>query len=117
MFATHSTTNIADLPPTFFLFIFQNRRSWLDESRLTQSQFSIAFDSAGNESDNSAEDPSITPDKSQSKKDTIAHLTAQRKAMEDVMNRVSPSNSTYQPLIRDDAIRSSRTALTGYVQF
>lgn len=90
---------------------FQNRRSWLDESRLTQSQFSIAFDSAGNESDNSAEDPSITSETSQSKKEALAALSAQRKSIE--VNRVSPSNSTYQPLMREDGIRSSRNALTG----
>lgn len=80
---------------------------------MTQSQISIAFDSAGNESDNSAEDPSIISEPGQSKKDTIAQLAAQRKAIEDAMIRVSPSNSTYQPLMREDAIRSSRTALTG----
>lgn len=33
----------------------QNRRSWIDESRLTQSQFTIGSD--GNDSDNSTEAP------------------------------------------------------------
>lgn len=36
---------------------FQNRRSWIEDSRLTQSQFNLGSESGGNESDNSAEDP------------------------------------------------------------
>ncbi|XP_017476711.1 PREDICTED: daple-like protein isoform X3 [Rhagoletis zephyria] len=41
----------------------RNRRSWVDDSRLTQSQFMIGSESGGNDSDNSAEEPmSITSD-------------------------------------------------------
>ncbi|XP_036335595.1 protein Daple isoform X3 [Rhagoletis pomonella] len=35
----------------------RNRRSWVDDSRLTQSQFMIGSESGGNDSDNSAEEP------------------------------------------------------------
>ncbi|XP_055911265.1 girdin isoform X2 [Eupeodes corollae] len=36
----------------------RNRRSWVDDTRLTQSQFAIGSESGGNESDNSIEEPS-----------------------------------------------------------
>lgn len=35
----------------------QNRRSWIDDTRLTQSHIVLESESGGNESDNSIEDP------------------------------------------------------------
>lgn len=40
-----------------FTFDFQHRRSWIDDARLTQSQFNLGSESGGNESDNSTEEP------------------------------------------------------------
>lgn len=94
-----------------------NRRSWLDESRLTQSQFTLGFDSGGNESDNSGEEPhSTASDSNLLKKE--AHITIQRKAINDqqndtISNRVSSPANNYQPLIREDLLRTSRNTLPG----
>ncbi|XP_031635774.1 daple-like protein [Contarinia nasturtii] len=85
-----------------------NRRSWLDESRLTQSQFTLGFESGGNESDNSGEEPhSTASDTNLLKKET--QITIQRKANDQNNDAVS----NYQPLIRDDLLRTSRNTLTG----
>lgn len=90
----------------------QNRRSWLDESRLTQSQFTIGFDSGGNESDNSGDEPQSTgSDTNLLKKET--HITIQRKGNEHHERVSSPANN-YQPLVREDLVRTSRNALPGY---
>lgn len=95
----------------------QNRRSWLDESRLTQSQFTLGFDSGGNESDNSNEElHSTASDTNLLKKET--HITIQRKSANDqhndsISNRVSSPANNYQPLVRDDLVRTSRSTLPG----
>lgn len=95
----------------------QNRRSWLDESRLTQSQFTIGFDSGGNESDNSGEEPhSTASDTNLLKKES--HITIQRKAndqinAEPLSNRVASPANNYPPLIREDLLRTSRSTLPG----
>lgn len=89
----------------------QNRRSWLDESRLTQSQFTIGFDSGGNESDNSGDEPhSAASDTNLLKKES--HITIQRKST-DHPDRVSSPANNYQPLVRDDLVRTSRNTLPG----
>lgn len=94
----------------------QNRRSWLDESRLTQSQITLGIDSAGNESDNSGEEQhSTASDTNLLKKE--AHITIQRKANdqhnESISNRVSSPANNYSPLIREDLVRTSRNTLPG----
>lgn len=84
----------------------QNRRSALDESRLTQSQFSLGFDSGANDSDNSGEEPhSTASDTNLLKKET--QITVQRKSNELQSNDRIASPSNY-PLIRDDLVRTSR---------
>lgn len=96
----------------------QNRRSWLDESRLTQSQFTLGgFESGGNESDNSGEEPhSAASDTHLLKKET--HITIQRKAANDqhndsISNRKSSPANNYQPLAREDLLRTSHNTLPG----
>lgn len=97
-------------------FIYQNRRSWLDESRLTQSQFSIGFDSGGNESDISGEEPqSIASDTALLKNDSMPQITAQRKSSDEPLNSMSKSTNSFQPLIREELLRTSRNTLPGYV--
>lgn len=73
-------------------FLFQNRRSHID--------------SGGNESDNSADEAvSVASDSNLLKK----NLSTQRTLGEPVMSRSLASGSrAYQPLIREDSIRSHR---------
>lgn len=82
----------------------------MDDSRLTQSQFTLGFDSGGNESDNSGEEPhSTASDTNLLKKEPP--ITIQRKSNESNERIASPSN--YQALIRDDLVRTSRNAVPG----
>lgn len=95
------------------MFNLQNRRSWLDESRLTQSHFTLGFDSGGNDSDNSGEEPhSTASDTNLLKKET--QITIQRKANDEPLsNRVSSPANNYQQLAREDLLRTSRSTLPG----
>lgn len=80
---------------------------------MTQSQFTIGFDSGGNESDNSGDEPhSTASDTNLLKKES--HITIQRKSNDS--NRVaSPANNYHQTptLARDDLVRTSRNTMPG----
>lgn len=81
---------------------------------MTQSQFTIGFDSGGNESDNSGDEPhSAASDTNLLKKES--HITIQRKSNDS--NRVaSPANNYHQTsssLARDDLVRTSRNTMPG----
>lgn len=97
----------------------QNRRSWNEESRLTQSQTALGgFDSGGNESDNSAdESQSVASDTNLIKKSsTMVPSTLQRKTtggVEPVNRSTASSRNNYQPLIREDSVRSHRSNMHG----
>lgn len=99
----------------------QNRRSWTEESRLTQSQTTLGgFDSGGNESDNSVDEShSVASDTNLIKKSSTPS-TLQRKVIgsaEPVSRSIVTSRNNYQPLIREDSVRSHRSNMHGYLSF
>ncbi|XP_055377094.1 girdin isoform X2 [Condylostylus longicornis] len=75
----------------------RNRRSWIDDSRLTQSQFALGSESGGNESDNSTEEQnSIASD---------THLIQRNAPMRQSLQRIT--NETVETAILRGGIRSS----------
>lgn len=95
-----------------FVLNFQNRRSMLDESRLTQSQFALGFDSGGNDSDNSAEDPHSTASETNLLKKE-SQITIQRKSNDQQSNERIAAASNFPSMIRDDLVRTSRNTMPG----
>ncbi|XP_037940477.1 girdin-like [Teleopsis dalmanni] len=77
----------------------RNRRSWVDDSRLTQSQFIIGSESGGNDSDNSTEEPmSIVSD---------THLLQRNIPMRQSLQRDANKDNT---IVRGGVVRSSLQA-------
>lgn len=96
----------------------QNRRSWVEDARLTQSQTTLGFESGGNESDNSVDDPNASAlDTTLLKKSAQPQPIVQRKSIDrpDQPTRSTTATSRlgYQPLLREDSIRSHRSTLPG----
>lgn len=87
---------------------------------MSQSQFNLGSESGGNESDNSADEPASTASDT-----NLIKKNAQMKAAPAVprkpdrldnslLNRSTPTNRTgYQPLIREDSVRSHRNSVHG----
>ena len=66
----------------------KNRRSWVEDPRLTQSQFILGSESGGNESDNSLEEPnSVASDNTHLRRDSpIRHSLQKPKTSEQIQN-------------------------------
>lgn len=77
----------------------------------------MGFDSGGNESDNSAEEPhSTASDTNLLKKEvqiTIQRKTNDQQNNDSITNRVSSPANNYQPLEREDLRRTSRNTIPG----
>lgn len=86
---------------------------------MTQSQTTLGgFDSGGNESDNSADEShSVASDTNLIKRSSAAATsTLQRRttsSAEPVNRSIASSRNNYQPLIREDSVRSHRSNMHG----
>ncbi|CAD7003608.1 unnamed protein product [Ceratitis capitata] len=89
----------------------RNRRSWIDESRLTQSQFTIGSD--GNDSDNSTEAPiSIASDTHLLQRNLPMRQSLQRDLMDNTLSR-GGVRSSLQAQKRTDLNSSRRNSVHG----
>lgn len=87
---------------------------------MSQSQFTLGggSESGGNESDNSADEPvSTASDTNLLKKNTAQIKPALPNKMDTaLLNRSGiAARSGYQPLIREDSVRSHRNSIHGYI--
>lgn len=65
----------------------KNRRSWIEDPRLTQSQFILGSESGGNESDNSLEEQvSAVSDNTNLRRDSQVRHSLQKKTSEQIHN-------------------------------
>lgn len=65
----------------------KNRRSWVEDPRLTQSQFILGSESGGNESDNSIEEPiSAVSDNTHLRRSSPVRQSLQKKTSEQIQN-------------------------------
>lgn len=96
----------------------RNRRSWVDESRLTQSQFTLGSESGGNESDNSIEEPnSVASDTNLLQRNSAKRQSLQRKPNNEALNTSllrGGIRSSLQASRRDDANQSHRNSFPGF---
>ncbi|XP_062559689.1 girdin [Armigeres subalbatus] len=96
----------------------RNRRSWVDESRLTQSQFTLGSESGGNESDNSIEEPnSVASDTNLLQRNTAIRQSLQRKPNNEALNASllrGGIRSSLQASRRDDANQAHRNSFPGF---
>lgn len=97
--------------------IFQNRRSWVDESRLTQSQFTLGSESGGNESDNSIEEPnSVASDTNLLQRNSVLRQSLQRKPNNEALNTSllrGGIRSSLQTSRRDETTQAHRNSFPG----
>lgn len=79
----------------------------------------LGFESGGNESDNSVDEPnSVASDTNLIKKSTQPKVSTLpiKPADNGLMNRAAlPSRSNYQPLIREESVRSHRNNIHRYI--
>nr|XP_029712484.1 daple-like protein [Aedes albopictus] len=96
----------------------RNRRSWVDESRLTQSQFTLGSESGGNESDNSIEEPnSVASDTNLLQRNSVIRQSLQRKPNNEALNTSllrGGIRSSLQASRRDEANQSHRNSFPGF---
>lgn len=91
----------------------RNRRSWVDDSRLTQSQFVIGSESGGNDSDNSIEEPMSTEsDTHLLKRNSHIRQSLQRDLMDNTLTR-GGIRSSLQSQKRTDLNSSRRNSVHG----
>lgn len=65
----------------------KNRRSWVEDPRLTQSQFILGSESGGNESDNSLEEPnSVASDNTHLRRSSPVRGSLPKKTSEQIQN-------------------------------
>ncbi|XP_053956841.1 girdin isoform X2 [Anastrepha ludens] len=94
-------------------FINKNRRSWVDDSRLTSSQFMIGSESGGNDSDNSFEEPmSIASDTHLLQRNMPMRQSLQRDLMDNTLSR-GDIRSSLQAQKRTDLNNSRRNSVHG----
>ncbi|XP_005181786.1 girdin [Musca domestica] len=92
----------------------RNRRSWIDDSRLTQSQFMIGSESGGNDSDNSAEEPiSINSDTHLFQRNIPIRQSLQRDMLDNSISRGGTMRSSLQTQKRTDLNNSRRNSVHG----
>ncbi|XP_073840271.1 protein girdin isoform X2 [Musca autumnalis] len=96
----------------------RNRRSWIDDSRLTQSQFMIGSESGGNDSDNSAEEPiSINSDTHLFQRNIPIRQSLQRDMLDNSLSRGGTMRSSLQTQKRTDLNNSRRNSVHGKIIF
>ncbi|XP_065359354.1 protein Daple isoform X1 [Calliphora vicina] len=92
----------------------RNRRSWIDDSRLTQSQFMIGSESGGNDSDNSTEEPlSINSDIHLLQRNIPIRQSLQRDVLDHSISRGGTMRSSLQTQKRTDLNNSRRNSVHG----
>ncbi|XP_058447746.1 girdin [Malaya genurostris] len=96
----------------------RNRRSWVDEPRLTQSQFTLGSESGGNESDNSIEEPnSVASDTNLLQRHSVLRQSLQRKPNNEVLNKTllrGGIRSSLQASRRDEVSQAHRNSFPGF---
>lgn len=91
--------------------LLQNRRSWIDDTRLTQSEIALGSESGGNDSDNSIEEPnSSTLDSHLLQRNAHLRQSLQRKPIDGSLSR-GGIRSSFQSLKREESIRSHRNSI------
>lgn len=101
-----------------FVRKFQNRRSWVEEQRLTQSQcLSMGSESGGNESDNSIEEPnSVASDTNLLQRGSQLRHSLQRKPNNEALNATllrGGIRSSLQASRRDEVNPAHRNSFQG----
>ncbi|XP_075160706.1 protein girdin isoform X1 [Haematobia irritans] len=92
----------------------RNRRSWIDDSRLTQSQFMVGSESGGNDSDNSAEEPvSMNSDTHLFQRNIPIRQSLQRDVLDNSLSRGGTMRSSLQAQKRTDLNSSRRNSVHG----
>lgn len=96
----------------------RNRRSWVDEPRLTQSQFTLGSESGGNESDNSIEEPnSVASDTNLLQRNSALRQSLQRKPNSEALNTSllrGGVRSSLQSSRRDEVTQAHRNSFPGF---
>ncbi|XP_058826174.1 protein Daple-like [Topomyia yanbarensis] len=96
----------------------RNRRSWVDEPRLTQSQFTLGSESGGNESDNSIEEPnSVASDTNLLQRNAVLRQSLQRKPNNEALNTSllrGGIRSSLQASRRDETTQAHRNSFPGF---
>ncbi|XP_058057657.1 girdin [Anopheles bellator] len=97
----------------------RNRRSWVEEQRLTQSQcLSMGSESGGNESDNSIEEPnSVASDTNLLQRSSQLRQSLQRKPNNEALNATllrGGIRSSLQSSRRDDVNPAHRNSFQGF---
>ncbi|XP_011210779.2 girdin isoform X1 [Bactrocera dorsalis] len=91
----------------------RNRRSWVDDSRLNQSQFVVGSESGGNDSDNSIEEPmSIESDSHLLQRNLAIRQSLQRDLIDSTLSR-GGIRSSLQSQKRTDLNSSRRNSVHG----
>lgn len=96
----------------------KNRRSWVEDPRLSQSQFILGSESGGNDSDNSLEEPSsIVSDSTLLKRNSPIRQSLQRKTSEQIQTVLLRGGirGSLQTAKRTDENQTNRNSFQGYV--
>lgn len=94
----------------------KNRRSWVEDPRLTQSQFILGSESGGNDSDNSLEEPmSAVSDNTSLRRESPVRQSLQRKTSEQIQNVLMRGGvrGSLQTLKRTEEQQANRNSFQG----
>lgn len=94
----------------------KNRRSWVEDPRLTQSQFILGSESGGNESDNSLEEPmSAVSDNTNLRRESPIRHSLQRKTSEQIQNVLMRGGirGSLQAMKRTEEQQANRNSFQG----
>lgn len=94
----------------------KNRRSWVEDPRLTQSQFILGSESGGNESDNSIEEPvSVASDSTTLRRESPVRQSFPKKTSEQIANVLMRGGirGSLQAAKRTDEQQANRNSFQG----
>jgi chromosome segregation ATPase len=94
----------------------KNRRSWIEDPRLTQSQFILGSESGGNESDNSVEEPiSTVSDNTNLHRDSPVRHSFQKKTSEQIQNVLKRGGirASLQAVKKSEEQQANRNSFSG----
>ena len=94
----------------------KNRRSWVEDPRLTQSQFILGSESGGNDSDNSLEEPvSVVSDTTGLHRDSPVRASFQKKTSEQIQNVLKRGGirGSLQTVKRSEEQQANRNSFQG----
>lgn len=94
----------------------KNRRSWVEDPRLTQSQFILGSESGGNESDNSLEEPlSAVSDNTNLRRESPIRQSLQRKTSEQIQSVLMRGGirGSLQAMKRTEEQQANRNSFQG----